>query len=435
MLPMMKGLDRVSRFIQAEGLDVEDLHIDQILKDFQNEMEAGLAGKTSSLAMIPTFISADVSIPAFQPVIALDAGGTHLRIAQVMFDESGNPEFLYFSRHPMPGSRGELTREAFFNRFVELLQPLIHPPARIGFCFSYPAEISPERDGRLLTWTKEIKAPLVKGEYIGRSILRGLRNKGRGVSFTLLNDTVAALLAGKCVPSHQTFESYVGFILGTGTNSAYVEKHSRILKRTDLDPLGSQAVNVESGNFNLCPRTRFDRDLDGATNDPGAYQFEKMISGAYLGRVCLRLLKAAAREDLFSREARPVIRNLKRLSTIQVDKFMADSQEEVPLAHSVLTGRDRERVRRLLSAVITRAARLSAVNIASAVLKSGAGRSPGRCVCITIEGSTYYGIPGLQAQTEATLNQILSKKGVNPQLVRIPDSSLIGAAVAGLTQA
>ncbi len=432
---IVRSPDRISRFIQAEGLDAENLPIDQILKDFHKEMKAGLAGKTSSLAMIPTFISVDVPVPAFQPVIALDAGGTHLRIAQVVFDESGNPEVLNFSRHRMPGSRGELTREAFFNRFVELLQPLVHPPSRIGLCFSYPAEISPERDGRLLTWTKEIKAPQVEGVYIGRSILQGLKNRGRGVSITLLNDTVAALLAGKCVPSHLACESYVGFILGTGTNSAYVEKHSRILKRTDLDPRGSQAVNVESGNFNLCPRTRFDRDLDEATNDPGAYQFEKMISGAYLGRLCLRLLKAAAREELFSRGARPVIQNLKRLSAIQMDKFMTDSPGGVPLAHSVLSGRDRESVMRLLSAVLTRAARLSAVNMASAVLKSGAGRSPDRSVCVTIEGSAYYGIPGLQAQTEATLNQILSKKGVNTQLVRIPDSSLIGAAVAGLTQA
>lgn len=432
---MMPLQDRVSRFIQAEGLDAGDLPINQILEDFRAEMEAGLAGKSSSLAMIPTFISVDIPVPAFQPVIALDAGGTHLRIAQVVFDESGNPDISNFSRHRMPGSRGELTREAFFNRFVELLQPLVHPPARIGFCFSYPAEVSPERDGRLLTWTKEIKAPQVEGEYIGRRILQGLKNRGRGVRLTLLNDTVAALLAGKCVPANRTFESYVGFILGTGTNSAYVEKNSCILKRTDLDPLGAQAINVESGNFNLCSRTRFDRDLDKATNNPGAYRLEKMISGAYLGRLCLRLLKAAAREDLFSREARPVIQNLTRLSTIQVDKFVADSQGGGPLAHSVLTGLDRETVVRLLSAVIARAARLSAVNLASAVLKSGAGRSSGRPVCVNIEGSTYYGIQGLQAQTEDCLKHILSQKGVNAQLVRIPDSSLIGAAVAGLTQA
>ena len=432
---MMTGQDRVFRFIQAEGLGTGSLPINQLLEDFRKEMDAGLAGMPSSLAMIPTFISVDVPVPAFQPVIALDAGGTHLRIARVVFDESGHPEITHFSQHRMPGSEGELTRDAFFNRFVELLQPLVHPPARIGFCFSYPAEVSPERDGRLLTWTKEIKAPQVEGEYIGRRIRQGLIDRGRGVSFTLLNDTVAALLAGKCIKSDQTFKSFVGFILGTGTNSAYVEKHSRILKRTDLDPRGAQAVNVESGNFNLCPRTRFDRSLDEATNNPGAYQFEKMISGAYLGRLCLRLLKAAAREGLFSHEARPVIQNLTRLSTIQVDKFMADPNGKTGvLAFSVLTGHDRETVVHLFSTVIARAARLSAVNIASAVLKSGAGRSSGRPVCVNIEGSTYYGIQSLQAQTEAQLQQILLPRGVNAQLVRIPNSSLIGAAVAGLTQ-
>ena len=432
---MTTYLERVDLFIQAEGLDAAGLPVDLILSDFRAEMEAGLAGRASSLAMIPTYISVDVPVPPYKPVIALDAGGTHLRIAQVEFDESGNADISHFSRHRMPGSEGELAREAFFARFVELLQPLVHPPARIGFCFSYPAEISPARDGRLLTWTKEIKAPQVEGEYIGRRILQGLENLGRGVSFTLLNDTVAALLAGKCARIDQAFESYVGFILGTGTNSAYVEKQARILKKAGLDPLGSQAVNVESGNFDLCPRTRFDKGLDAATNNPGAYRFEKMISGAYLGRLCLRVLKAAARADLFSRDAQAVILNLARLSTIQVDKFMENSLDRSPLASSALVRQDRETILLLLEAVIARAACLSAVNIASAVLKSGAGRSKARPVCVNIEGSTYYGVQGLQSQTEAYLKQILLKHGRHAQLVRIPDSSLIGAAVAGLTQA
>ncbi len=398
-------------------------------------MEAGLAGKTSSLAMIPTYISVETSVPAFQSVIALDAGGTHLRIARVMFDESGNADISNFSRYRMPGSEGELSREAFFNRFVELLHPMIHPCDRIGFCFSYPAEITPERDGRLLTWTKEIKAPQVEGEYIGRRILQGLKKIGRGVRFTLLNDTVATLLAGKCAVAGRDCESYIGFILGTGTNCAYVEQHSRILKRDDLSPEGTQAVNVESGNFNLCPRTRFDRELDAATNNPGAYQFEKMISGAYLGRLCLRVLRAAARAGLFSQQGDRVIRSMARLSTIQANKCLVESPGGGPSAFSSLTGRDRETLGHLLSAVFARAARLAAVNIASVVLKSGAGQSSNRPVCVNIEGSIYYGVQGFQDQTEAHLKSILSQRGVHARLVRRPDSSLIGAAVAGLTQA
>jgi hexokinase len=104
------------------------------------------------------------------------------------------------------------------------------------------------------------------------------------------------------------------------------------------------------------------------------------------------------------------------------------------LGNPALTGADRETAGFLISGVIARAALFAAVNIAAAVLKSGAGRSPVRPVCVNIDGSTYYKTRGLQPQAERHLRDILGGRGVHFKPVRVPDSPLIGAAVAGLTR-
>jgi hexokinase len=317
---------------------------------------------------------------------------------------------------------------------VDILLPLAERSDRVGFCFSYPAEITPEGDGRLLTWTKEIKAPEVEGLYIGRNISDRLKARGFELKLTLLNDTVAVLLAGRSLARSREYGSHVGFILGTGTNTAYVERNRRITKRVDLPSRGKQAINVESGNFALCPQTEVDKELDAGTNNPGEYTFEKMVAGAYLGRLSLRLLKAAAGDGLFSEGGGAIIRQVRRLSTAQADRFLREPVAAGPLGNPALTGGDRETACALIAAVIERAALFAALNIAAAVLKSGAGRSPQHPVCVNIDGSTYFKTSGLQPSTERHLRDLLGARGVFFQPVRMSDSPLIGAAVAGLTR-
>ncbi len=426
---------KAESFLRRAGLDVDAVDVDRMLADFRNEMEAGLAGKPSSLAMIPTFLSADVAVPPGKPVIAMDAGGTNLRIALVTFDAAGRSHIEDIARHPMPGSEGPVSRDEFYGRFVRHLQPFAARADRVGFCFSYPAEISPECDGRLLTWSKEIQAPDVVGDFIGANVFGRLRDLGYALKYALLNDTVAALLAGRAAGRDHTGASYVGFILGTGTNTAYMEKNRHIIKRMDLGPEGSQAINVESGNFDKAPRTSIDEHLDNTTNNPGAYSFEKMISGAYLGPLCREVLVTAAGEGLFSVEGGAWIRSLKSLMTADMGRFLETPRGGGPFVGASLSAADREIIRHLMRAVITRAALFAAVNIGAAVLKSGAGRAGQRPVCVNIDGSTFYKTPELHHQAEGRLRQILLSRGVAAELVRIQDSPLIGAAVAGLTRA
>ena len=430
---MSPSKERLDRFLAWSRLEADSIDPGAVLEDFLEEMRRGLRGRRSSLAMIPTFITTDKPVPAGRPVIAVDAGGTNLRVATTVFDEGGVPTIGNFSNSEMPGIHKEIGKDEFFDRFAAAILPVAGLADAVGLCFSYAAEITPDGDGRLLTWTKEIKAPEVIGQPIARNIAERLGAKGFRPRFVLLNDTVATLLAGKSLGAPEGCDSYVGFILGTGTNTSYVEKNANIDKRRDLDPTGVQAINVESGGFARCPRGPIDLAFDESTVSPGTYIFEKMISGAYLGGLCLQVLKTAAKQKLFSASGSRVISSLRELSTIEVDAFLERprSGEDHPLLH--LSGEDDELTRLLFRTVIDRAALLAAINISAAILKSEGGRSPLQPVCVNVDGSTYYKTQGFRSRAEEYLRRILIPRGVSYRLIQVDDSPLIGAAVAGLT--
>jgi hexokinase len=143
----------------AHRLDADSIDTDAVLADFRTEMDKGLAGKKSSLKMIPTFVTTENALPLNKPVIVIDAGGTNLRIALMHFSDSGEAVIDEISKYQMPGVEKELTADEFFAALTEYLKPIITKSDRIGFCFSYPAEISADRDGRLIHWTKYINFP------------------------------------------------------------------------------------------------------------------------------------------------------------------------------------------------------------------------------------------------------------------------------------
>lgn len=420
------------RFLKDNCLLADQIDPDAVLDDFLAEMDLGLAGENSSLAMIPTFISIDKPVPTFKPVIAIDAGGTNLRVATVVFDRDGNPKISNLAKHKMPGSVEKLSKNEFFEKFVEFIVPFADKTDSVGFCFSYPAEISPDRDGRLLSWTKEIQAPEVVGEYIGKNIFDRLEKRGHKLKFSLLNDTVATLLAGRSVDFAQKFGTYIGFILGTGTNTAYLEHNRNITRCHGLDPESTQAINTESGNFSKCPRGPIDIEFDKTTENCGQYLFEKMISGAYLGGLCLVALKKAAEEDLFSRAGTLWIEAHEDLSTYEVDDILRDPSRGIAWGAREVSAEDKELIQYLCSVICERAAFFAALNISAAILKSSGEKSSSHPICVNIDGSVYYKIKGFSRMVEGFLEKIMGPKQISYDLIRVHDSPLIGAAVAGL---
>ena len=427
--------NREVTFLKQNGLDVEGIDREALLSTFEEEMEAGLAGKPSSLMMIPSFISIDKPVKTDTPVVVLDAGGTNLRAAVVKIDAQGKAEIGAFFKRPMPGTQGEVTAEGFYDAFADFLMPIIAESESIGFCFSYPAEIMPDCDARLIRWSKQIQVPSVVGTMIGSGLLSHLAQRGYKRRVVILNDTVATLLAGKSAGVARDYSAYVGFILGTGTNTAYVEQNARITKRSDLDKAGSMVINVESGAFRRVQQSTFDKAMDAATNDCGHYSFEKMISGAYLGWLGFVVLGEAAKAGFFSVPAAAKIASWKRVSNKDLDDFCGAAPDaDNPFLDAAFSAQDRETVVRLCTPVYERAAVLTAVNIASAILKTGAGNDPARPVCVNVDGSTYHRTRTAQFRNRVQdeLRQMLAPRGIAYELIRVDESPVIGAAVAGL---
>ncbi|MFC1467496.1 hexokinase [Verrucomicrobiota bacterium] len=423
-----------AELLREMQIDSAEYDSNELIDLFIAEMEKGLAGHKSSLPMIPAYVGVKGSVPHEEPVIVVDAGGTNLRVCLVTFDASGAPQVSNFTKVPMPGTQGELSADEFYATLVDLIEPLADQSERIGFCFSYPAEIQPDLGGRLLHWTKEVRVPELVGQCLAKGLTLALKKRDLGEKqVVILNDTVACLLAGRAEGEKLGSESFVGFILGTGTNTAYVEKNANITKIDGLSG-ASQVINVESGSFGSCPRGPLDIKLDKQSDNPGGHVFEKMISGVYLGKLALELAQAAAKRGMLSESAAEVILQMEELPWIDVNYFIpAPHADDNVFAQKAFSTSDRDVLAALFMGIVDRAALLTAVNISAAIIKSGSGLSPEKPVCVNIDGSTYYKTYMLAETVQERLTAILAPRGIHYTCVHVDDAPIVGAAIAGLT--
>ena len=430
---------KVTDFLNKNEMNPADINMEKTCQIFLQEMERGLAAEPSSLAMLPTYIETEREIPLNKPVIVMDAGGTNFRVATVSFDQDGNSKIENFKLFSMPGVKQQVGKNEFFNAMVGYLDEVVDKSENIGFCFSYPIEIFPNKDGKVLYFSKEIKADEVAGNMIGENLNVAISSSGNAgkKNIILLNDTVATLLAGRADVKGMSFETYIGFILGTGTNCSYIETNKKITKTKDLDLSKSQIVNVESGGFDKAPQGKIDKDFDQSSNSPGMYTFEKMISGAYLGPLCLWAVRAAAEEGLLSKNSAENLKKIKELSTKDLNDFMSYPEAKSGPLSSALQSAGEEGLATayyLIDRLIERAAKLTAINLSSAAIKSGKGHNPYQPVCIVAEGTTFYHLKSLKQRVEYYLkNYLVNEKGVFYEIINVENATLIGAAIAGLT--
>lgn len=425
----MKNCDS---FLEEHKIKSDEINIQDIVDKFTSEMNAGLAGKESSLRMIPTYIEADNKFLTGIPVATIDAGGTNFRAALVKFNKVGSLEISNEINAKMPGLDGEISKKEFFQTIAGYIRSNAEKSDRIGFCFSYPTEIYPDRDGKLLQFCKEVQAPEVIGELIGKNLLETLGMEEKKI--VLLNDTVATLLAGKSASSHRTYDSYIGYILGTGTNTCYIENNSNILKLKGIDQSKSQIINIETGKFEKVTQTDLDVAFDSTTEIPGDYRFEKMVAGGYLGGLNLEVLKAAANEDVFSSDTQSNLLKLDELTSEDVNTFVSQpSSGKSPLHKCIKDSKDIEAATKIIECIIERASKLVAANIAAVILKTNKGKSSDSPILITIEGTTFNKMHNLKDHFEKYLGRYLSgEKKRYYEFTEVQQSSLVGAALAAL---
>jgi hexokinase len=443
--------DELSDFARYYGFHYDNLDPAALVKEVLIDMERGLKGQSSSLPMIPSYLSPMSKVPAGKTVLALDAGGTNLRAALVHFDEQGKALAQGTAKIPMPGTKGRVDEAQFFDQIADLAFPLVENKADIegiGFTFSYPMEMKSDADGILLAFSKEVDAPGVIGKAIGKGLQEALARRGFHYKgpVVMLNDTVATLLSGLAsIPADgeevQAKNAYgfpggpvIGFILGTGFNTAYPERS--IPKIGFESQTAPQIVVCETGTFAFRYRGALDREYDGTTKNPGTYTLEKAASGAYLGPLTLHVLKQAVKDKLIVFKKSDEFLAMPHLETRCLNEFTrAPLAAEGPLGS--LFGLDEgdalAAVQYLASIITERGALLSASVLAATVERIDPAYEPYAPVRIAVEGTTYMIYKGMRKALEAWLHLMLVKGKPRPYVISpVEQASLFGAAVAAL---
>lgn len=418
---------KVASFLLTHNFPLS-MDIEATTNSIMYDMELGLSGKKSGQDMIKTWLLPPEASPRNEKVIVIDAGGTNFRSCLVSFDAEGKVTISDFEKTRMPGVERELSKVEFFNQIADNIEHLKNKADKIGFCFSYPMEITKDGDGIPKMFSKEVKAAEVVGCPVGKTLVGVLENRGwnKIKRISLVNDTVSALLAGKASEKDGTaYSAYIGFILGTGMNCAYVQPKT--------DGIDKQIVVCESGKCDKVSLSDFDKSLDSKTNIPGQFLLEKGCSGAYLGKLGFEMVTFGAKEGLFSEKTAENISKLDDITLIEMDSFMYAPFKAGKISDLCATEEDRQTIYELFSCAVDRVARYATAILASNAIKTNEGKNPLKPIAILCNGTTFFKTHKLHGLIQGYMESFLTRqKGINFELVSADDDITIGTAVAGL---
>lgn len=406
---------------------------------FHNAMVDGLAGRASSLKMLPSFIGRPTGQEQGK-VVAVDFGGTNVRILLVAL--TGQGQFNIVARRSFPlkdkaknydytsaAVEGKKLFDFIAGNIAEIVpnEDIIYP---LGHTFSFPCRQFGVNQAQLISWTKEFKTAGVEGQDIGQLLQMALDRKGqsRVVSQAVINDTTGTLLAA----AYRDMTTDIGTICGTGHNSCYLEP---------CHPLTSQpmVVNMESGNFDKIAQTKYDVLLDAASEKPGAQRLEKMVSGQYLGEI-VRIIISDLRDCGYLTLGDERLSVPYSLPTEEISVMLADTTPNLAAVASVaasrwgMVGRDIAELAALqtiASFVALRSARLAAATWVGVLLKIDPELD--RCHNIAVDGSLYEKMPGYAGHLSRAIKDMFGAKASQVTVRLSKDGSGIGAAIAAAT--
>lgn len=409
-------------FLRRHGMEPERVHPAEDAAKMAAEMERGLCGQGGSLPMIPTYLSDSGALPQGRSVAVIDAGGTNFRSALLRF-KNGQVLVEGLRKQKMPGIERPVSWEEFISFTADQVEPFMDRTDRIGFCFSYSADITPEMDGKVGKIDKEVVITGCEGQLVGASLTEELARRGYpGKKCLIINDTVAVLLGGMAQQG-LSGQKVIGQVSGTGTNTCCALPVSRI-EKLHRDGERRMIVNLESGMYTGVPGGDFDRQLDAESKNAGRKHFEKLTAGVYLGELCRLMLRSAGEEGLLTPESREKVQALGRIDSAVIDAWAAGEKLE-----QVCQGEeDAAFVRSLCRAVFERSARCMCLNLAAILLLTGDEEA---VVCA--EGSLVQKGRSYRPVLERLIREeIEGKLGKKLRLIVTEDTTLPGSAAAAL---
>ncbi|KAK0668288.1 putative hexokinase [Cercophora samala] len=442
-----------------ELFTVDTAKLKQITDHFVNELEKGLSKEGGTIPMNPTWVMSFPTGYETGTFLALDMGGTNLRVCQITLTEQKSEFDIIQSKYRMPEELKTGVAEDLWEYIAECLLQFIQThhgdvskldKIPLGFTFSYPATQNYIDEGILQRWTKGFDIDGVEGHNVVPMFEKALKERGVPIKLTaLINDTTGTLIAS----AYTDTKMKIGCIFGTGCNAAYMEDCGSIpkLEHLNLPPDTPMAINCEWGAFDnehkVLPQTPYDQSIDSDSPRPGQQAFEKMIAGLYLGEI-FRLIMVDLHDNhdvnIFSGQdigklRRPYTLDSSFLSAIEDDPFenLSETRELFQNQLGIDPNQSElELIRRTAELIGTRAARLSACGVAAISKKKGYKECH-----VGADGSVFNKYPHFKKRGAAALREILDwpeKADPNDddpiEILAAEDGSGVGAAlIAALT--
>ncbi|WVQ77448.1 hypothetical protein IAR50_007134 [Cryptococcus sp. DSM 104548] len=425
-----------------------------IVQAIEDTLERGLQKIDQVVPMIPTYVFGWPTGEEVGDYLALDLGGTNLRVCLVTLQGHGKFEVTQ-TKYRLTEEQKQGEGQDLLDFCAECLNSFIRDTLgrteedgllSLGFTFSYPCSQNRIDHGELIRWTKGFGAPNIEGHDVAAMFQDSLKRLNVPAELTaLINDTTGTLIASNYVDPH----TKIAVIFGTGCNAAYMETAECIPK---IDYVGlpkgqGMAINCEWGAFDSfdhqhLPRTKYDIIIDESSNKPGEQSFEKMIAGLYLGEIFrLVVCELIDSGDLFLGQNTYKIEKAYAFDTAFLSLMEADPTDELLTVVGVFTHffgldttmEERTFFKKLAVLIGTRAARLSACGIAAIVSKKGYLEQG---CAVGADGSLYNKYPNFADRVHQALEDVFGEKGRKIVTHHAEDGSGVGSAIiAAMTKA
>ncbi|XP_049820473.1 hexokinase type 2 isoform X3 [Aethina tumida] len=439
--PIVK--ERLKEFV----LDNDKLR--RYIEVFTDHLNRGLGKATNPTSIVKCFPTYVQDLPNGQEkgkFLALDLGGTNFRVLCVELDGEHcemNSKIFAIPQHIMVG-----TGEQLFDHIAECMHTFVKEEGienevlPLGFTFSFPLIQKGLTVGILQRWTKGFKCSGVEGEDVVKLLEDAIERRGdvKIDVCAILNDTTGTLMS--C--AWKNHDCGIGLIIGTGSNSCYVEKQANA-ELFDEEDMGSGEVliNTEWGAFGDDGaldyiRTEYDEEIDRNSINVGTQKQEKMISGMYMGELVRLVTVKLIKEGLmFGGKGSDLISKRDNFYTKYVSEIESDAPgtfnnvsmicEELGLKHA--TEQDYINLRYICECISRRAAHLVSAGLVALLHKMGKPN-----VTVGVDGSVYRFHPTVHDVMVEKMTE-LCDPNIKFQLMLSEDGSGRGAALVAAVAA
>nr|APP18137.1 hexokinase 1 [Anisakis simplex] len=419
----------------------------RMMEHMSKNMDRGLKGglAMSTISMLPSFVPELPDGTEEGTFIAMDLGGTNLRV-MLMKITPGEPLTAEQFNTRIPNWAMHGTGEQLFDFIANCLADFLiekgidQAGLPLGFTFSYPCDQTGLRSARLLRWTKGFEATGVVGEDVVQLLEKAIAKNGKikVEVVALINDTVGTMVAA----AHEAGGvCHVGAIIATGTNASYMEDCSKITQglstATEPYPYPQMIIDTEWGGFGDRNEaeyilTQYDKLIDSRSEHPGVNVFDKLVAGRCMGELVRMVLEKLTRsgvlfggrgsEPLFTRDQFPT----KYISEILSDEggsYQNTRQIMGELGIEQYTFSDMLLFREVCIVVSRRSANLGAAAIACLLNRI---RKPD--MIVGIDGSTYKYHPFFDFWVNEKLRELVDPS-IKFRVIQTGDGSGKGAAL------